>query len=463
MIRARSLSILGVIALAACAEPPTNPSAVATGRPLAHANAAGKHLVFFNSKAPADFSDRVAALGGAVDASYDGVGVAVVSGLNESAAADLASTSGVNAVEMDHEYQILPDVGTPDVTAADVVAASPTNPAGAFFYARQWHLRQIKADAAWAAGNLGSPEVRVAILDTGIDYLHADLAGRVDLSRSVSFIPSDDALVDAFFPGRHHSTDLRFHGTHVAATVASNGNAAAGVTSMTTLMSVKVLNVNGSGSAAGILAGIVFAVDNGAHIINMSLGFQNPLPEATFRPFAKTLNRAFQYAHANGVAVIVAAGNEAYNVDTKGFFKLLCENVHVTCVSATGPTSSLGVNGPWTNLDSPAVYTNFGVKSISIAAPGGNTGGAVTAACSGTSLVIPVCQTGTFVVGVNGTSMASPHAAGVAALILAQRGSMPPGALRSILENQVDDLGPSGKDAFYGRGRINAAKALGLE
>src|SRR4030095_3050981 len=102
-------------------------------------------------------------------------------------------------------------------------------------------------------------------------------------------------------------------------------------------------------------------------------------------------------------------------------------------------------NGPWTNIDAPAGYTNFGSSALNVAAPGGNAASFVYAACSRTSLLIPVCQTGTFVVGSQGTSMAAPHVTGTAALLVSTLGRNP-GAIKNALQGTADDLGATGTD-----------------
>jgi subtilisin family serine protease len=346
-----------------------------------------------------------------------------------------------------------------------VLPASPSDPTTATRYNRAWGMQQIGTNVAWAAGKLGSPSIKVAILDTGIDYLYPDLAGLVDLENSASFVPSDDAIAAALFPTRHVSTDLHYHGTHVAATVASNANIIAGMTTKTTLMAVKVLNVNGSGATSGILAGIVFAADRGADVINMSLGNRS-LPFSMKNKgnkdfFNKVVDKAFKYAHAKGVTIVVAAGNEAQNLDVAQTFKPYCGAMHVICVSATGPTAG-GTVGPWTNIDAFAGYSNYGYNKVNVAAPGGNTGASVWSACSSSSLQIPQCRTGVFILGASGTSMATPHVAGLAALLKAD-GKTAHGLVRSTIENSADDLGPVGEDAQYGKGRINVARALGLQ
>jgi subtilisin family serine protease len=302
--------------------------------------------------------------------------------------------------------------------------------------------------------------VTVAILDTGIDYLYPDLWDRVDLSRSISFVPSDDALVDANSPGRHYVTDLYFHGTHVAATVASNAYVAAGVTSQVTLMGVKVCDVEGSCEDSAVVQGIIYAVENGADVINMSLGgYFDKRDDGAYVGF---LNRLSNWANAAGVTVVVSAGNAAMDLDhDRDSYKTYCSAPNVICVSATGPTSADNIYvGPWYEVDAPASYTNYGRSAINVAAPGGSSGGYVWAACSTTSLVIPACQTGYYIVGAAGTSMAAPHVSGLAALLVEDYGRAP-GRITTVIQRTADDLGARGVDPFYGKGRINVGTAVG--
>lgn len=323
-------------------------------------------------------------------------------------------------------------------------------------------MRAIDADDAWAAGYLGSPDVTLAILDTGIGYTHADLRGLVDLDRSVSFLPREDAAVQRYFPGAHPIADLGYHGTHVAATVASNAIAAAGVTSKITLMGVKVCGTVRRGCPGGaIFAGIRHAVQNGADVINMSLG--GAFQKSDYPGYVATINRLFTYANRNNVTVVVSAGNSAADLDHDGSgYKTYCSTPTNFCVSATGPTASASRTGPFENVDAPAYYTNYGRSAINVAAPGGNRGGSVWAACSTFSILIPVCRTApTYVVGLGGTSMAAPHTSGLAALMV-EKYSKNPAQVKNAIQQSADDLGNTGTDPFYGKGRINVAKALGL-
>ncbi len=466
--------ILGAVAVTGCADDAMSPTALAPTESLATLSAGApssdNHLVVFKGNGiPSGFAAQVAALGGNVELTINAAGAAVISGVDATGLATIRSGKDVDVVEPETVLE-LPEpfaVGEAIAGVADDAPASPGDPTAAYFFPRQWNMRVIGADVTWAAGNTGSSDVTVAILDTGIGYTHYDLAGRVDLSRSISFVPADDAYVTAYFPGAHLIADIGYHGTHVAATVASNGYVAAGVTSQTTLIGVKVCSVATGGCPGGaIFAGIEHAVDNGADVINMSLG--GAFQKKAYPGYVSVLNRLFNYAHKAGVTVVVSAGNEAADLDHDFYpvthypslYKTYCSTPNNICVSATGPTAAGSVNGPWANVDAPAYYTNFGRSAINVAAPGGNTGGSVWAACSTFSLVIPVCQANGYAVGISGTSMAAPHVSGLAALMVAEHGRSP-AQVRAAIQQSADDLGQPGVDPFYGKGRINVARATG--
>jgi lantibiotic leader peptide-processing serine protease len=467
------LVLAGAVAIAGCADKDV-PTAAINPEPatLSMASETGRYLVDVPGQM-SRFQSRIAALGGTVVFAHDRTGIAVVEGLSEETAASLVP-SGI-------AKEVVPDVLIPlelpmGVEVAPAEVASPSDPTTAARYSWQWHHRAIKADVAWAAGRLGSPSVTVAILDTGLDYNYPDLVGRVDLARSRSFVPSDDALVQANFPGAHPVADLHYHGTHVGATVASNAIVAAGVTSKAMLMGVKVCSVAGSCPASAVIPGILWAADNGADVINMSLG------GATLRAgsdgYMGFLNRVFNYTNRVGVVVVVAAGNNASDLDRNYYwlrrntptqeyvhfpslFATYCDVAATLCVAATGPTARASQAGPWTNWDAPTTYTNFGRSAINVAAPGGSGAGPVVAGCSQFSLQIPVCRTGIFVLSASGTSMASPHVAGLAALLVEDYGRNP-GRIRAAIQNSADDVGDPGVDPYSGKGRINVARALGL-
>lgn len=443
---------------------PVSPLASLAGPDLASVQTeGGTYLALTRGSSLARLTAAVEAKGGEVTFSHAGVGFAVIEGITEATASELTASRLVTDIQEDFVIPMeVPEAGTPE--AAQI--ASPGNPAEASLYARQWNMRAIGADKAWAAGRTGSSDVTVAILDTGIDYEYPDLQGRVDLSRSISFIPMDDLYTAFYFPSKHPVTDLGFHGTHVAATVASNGFVAAGVTSQTTLMGVKVCGViQGGCPGSAVFSGLLHAADNGADVINMSLGGRfdkSDLAQAGFGSYVGYLNRLFNYVRRQGVTVVVSAGNDAFDLDHDGDgYKTYCDTPGVVCVSATGPTARASVNGPWQNVDAPAVYTNYGRSAITVAAPGGNSGAGVAAACSQTSLTIPICQTGNYFITISGTSMAAPHVSGLAALLVEDLGKSPSRVANQLMRS-ADDLGPRGTDPYYGKGRINVARALGL-
>lgn len=499
MKRVAPLFMAGLLGLAACSDNPAASPALAGAPSFNAEEATGTYLVRFGAAGvPAGFADQVAAMGGEVVFTHEGAGVGAVSGLTPEGAAQLAGTGLMVAsdatVEMD---PLASDVEVASAEGSSVAAdapASPTNPGTAFFYTRQWNMRAIQANAAWAAGKLGAPSVRVGILDTGLDYLHPDLYGRVDLALSRSFLSAaENARVQAAFPGAHPVADLNYHGTHVGATVASNGLAAAGVTSRVTLVGLKVCTPGtaangwrGSCPTSGTINAILYAADNGIPVINMSLGGMfNRRAVANYGgenvSFIETINAVFNYARSKGTTIVVSAGNSAIDMQNdKNSYKSYCDAPGVICVSATGPGSA-PAHGTYSSVDNLASYSNYG-GGVTVAAPGGSGRGAsaanpvpnvgyVYAACSGFSLVLPNCRsrfynpaTGAWsasVVGINGTSMAAPHTSGVAALVVA-RGASTPSAVRSGVTGSSDDLGKPGRDGIYGQGRVNAARAAGL-
>lgn len=408
-----------------------------------------KHVFLMNSGAPDGFADAVAAAGGSVSYSFAEIGLVVTDGLKDADAAALAKGNG--KVERDVMLQwvpALPDVGaTVEYGPAEAEAHNPAT--AAFFVTDQWNMRQIQAHTAWAAG-AQAPGVRVAILDTGLDDKHLDQAGLIDMVASKAFTPSISPV-----PGPEWRDD-HYHGTHVGGIVVTNGIGVAGVAPHAQLIAVKVLNSTGNGSFTNIIAGIIYATNVGADVINMSLGATAP-KAGGLGPLVAALNRAVNYAHANDVVVVSSAGNENEDLQhNESRIKIPCESGVGMCISATGPTQA------------KASYSNFGSSAIHVAAPGGEGGPVgrgvyVLSPCSTYSVAAPFCRrplpTSPFrYLYVSGTSQAAPHVSGIAALLRA-RGYQQASQIITTIEDTSDDLGKPGTDQFYGRGRINALRA----
>lgn len=426
----------------------------------------GRYLVRFNAGVPAGFAERVAALGGSVIFAHGEAALGAVAGLSPEAASALAGTDGVAGMAPDAVALLEDAPGPPDTAPLAAGIPGGGDPTAAVLYPRQWHLRAVGADRVWAAGRLGSPEVRVAILDSGLDYTHPDLAGRVDLAASRSFMPFDDMMLQRFFPGADPAADLHRHGSHVGSIVSSNGVVNAGVTSRVTLVSVKTCSAFGPCPVIEAVQGLLYAADLGVDVANLSHGMnfkRRDLAAGAGPSLVAVMHRAFAYAHRKGVTVVIAAGNSSIDMDHDGNgIKAYCNVPTVICVSATGPTAAAGVNGPWENVDAVAPYTNYGRSAITVAAPGGTLQAPVTSACSTFSVRVAPCRDPYFPFTLPGTSMAAAMVSGAAALVVEDVGRNP-AQVRARLMNTADDLGAPGHDPYYGRGRINLPRALGLE
>jgi subtilisin family serine protease len=405
-----------------------------------------QHVFLFND-IPSDFAQQVTAAGGQVVRTHPAIGVAVASGLSDAAAKKIA-----NGNSFDRDVQVRWTPSAADAQASVFAqTAQPDSlkpPQTAAFLPLQWNMRQIHAVEAWT-GHTGIPSVRVAIVDTGLDAFHIDLAGLIDTASSMAFEPSTR--------GPPAWEDDNFHGSHVGGIVTSNNIGVAGVAPNVTLIAVKVLNASGSGSFANVIAGILWATDVGANVINMSLGaYVSRQQDAQHLDAA--LQRAINYANSHGVFVAIAAGNSHIDLqhDSQGI-SVPCELGVNMCVSATS------------DLDTLASYSNYGTNAIDVGAPGGD------ADAPPISFVLSVCSSratepgleacdgavGTHYAFAAGTSMASPHVAGTAAFVDSQfGGTLEPSQIRTIIDQTADVIDGSGASPFFGHGRINTLRAV---
>lgn len=440
------------------------------------------HYILLSSSEtlPAGLENQLTALGGEVTALMAEAGVAAVSSDDPDFIAKASQLSGIRSVVRDAEIQWYnpEQMKTYELTEADAAAmAANVNPASSgdndpyFFY--QWGATAIQAPAAWNTGARGQG-VRVAVLDSGFDLKHPDLMPNVDLAASRSFVPGE-GLQFVPKPSKTFS-----HGTHVAGTIGAvdNNMGVIGIAPDATLILVKVLKDAGSGSFSSILQGIVWASMQGADVINMSLGgalprngrylVDNGTPNDTSDDYVVNDTKATQellvamtritnLAHRNGATIIAAAGNDANNGNTDGSLMYIPAHApSVISISATAPTG--WAFNTQTNLDVPASYSNFGTPDVDFSAPGGDGKLYPTPGYHYDMVLSLGNQSYTWSAG---TSMAAPHAAGVAALIIsANGGKMNPAHVKAVLRASSDDLGAPARDAFYGFGRINALRAV---
>ena len=326
------------------------------------------------------------------------------------------------------------------------------------FFDLQWGADAIDLPQAWSTGYDGSG-VKVAVLDSGIDHNHPDIAPNLNYGCSASTVPGEDWKIR---PGIFFN-----HGTHVAGTIAApdNGIGVIGVAPKAKICAVKVLSeFTGSGAFTWVLAGIVHAADAGADIINMSLGALY-IKAGRWDGFQKQ-NKALlevgtTYAHSKGVTIIASAGNDAVNLDGP-YEALPAEAKHVLAVSAAAPEN-------WgqdfnTDLDVPSSFTNYGRNAVFIGGPGGDFDGS-SATCTVIGFSRP-CWVFDMVLSTisgswgwaAGTSMSSPHVAGVAALIKDKWPGASPQFIKDRLKKTADDK----NETFFGKnsGRVNAYRAL---
>jgi len=322
-----------------------------------------------------------------------------------------------------------------------------------------WGVKKIGAPAAWDTTH--GAGVVVAVVDTGVDYTHPDLAANIwsNPGETPNNGVDDDGngYVDDihgwnFVDDNNDPQDLYGHGTHVAGTIAAVGDNALGVVGVafeSHIMPVRALNRYGDGAIDVMAQAIVYAVDNGADVINASWGGTGQ---------SALIADATAYAHAHGVVFVAAAGNGSTDMST--FFP--ANDANAIAVAAT------------THLDAAASFSNFGVK-LDVAAPGGGDApppptedfpeySVLSLRASAAQLLYPLNNliVGNGYLRLAGTSMAAPHVAGTAALILAVHPEFSVEQVRQVLRTTADDLGAPGVDATYGYGRVNAASAVAV-
>jgi len=306
-------------------------------------------------------------------------------------------------------------------------------------YPEQWNFDQVNAEAAWDIQQGGSADVIVAVLDTGVAYETYD-----------SYVLAPDLTGTAFVAGWDfinndaHPNDDYGHGTHVTGTIAQTTNNDLGVAGLAfgvTIMPVKVLNASGSGTVAQVADGIYYAVDNGAHIINLSLSGPG---------WTQTELDAVEYALSKGVTVVCAAGNDYTTGNDPQYPAAFSSTIAVGATDFTETKAWYSNTGDYMDIVAPGGDTRIGVDQNG----DGNPDGVLQQTFAKPNY-------GAFdYYYYQGTSMAAPHVSAAAALLLSENRSLSPDGIRDVLETTASDLGPVGWDEEYGHGLLDVAAAL---
>jgi subtilisin family serine protease len=272
------------------------------------------------------------------------------------------------------------------------------------YYPSQWHLQKVQAPQAWDL-TTGSNTITIAILDTGVEPTHPDLAGKLVSGWN-------------FYDNNSDTSDQLGHGTAVAgaaAAISDNTNGVASLAWGCLIMPIRITDTNGNTALSTIATALSWAADHGARVANLSYSVS----------WSSTVKSAAQYFMSKGGLTTISSGND-------GKFYTWADNPYVLTVTAT---------------DSTDVITTWSTTgdNIDICAPGVN---------------VLTTATGGRYGNASGTSFSAPIVAGVAALVLSINPSLTGTQLRTLLEQSADDLGPVGWDTGYGYGRVNAYKAV---
>lgn len=424
---------------------------------------------------------RVQATGGTVVANYSDIGVVIATADRDDFATAVvghgvqsaAATTGLGT-----------EVESPE--EATVAAPDPATTSEPL-WANQWDMRAIQVAEAHSV-TIGNPNVVVGVLDSGIDANHPDLATQVDHSLSAGCL---SGAPDTSFAAWQPTTSD--HGTHVAGTIgaARNGVGMVGVAPGVRLASVKVVNDAGFIYPQAAVCGFMWAATHGFEVTNNSYFIDpwefNCRNDARQRPVWQAVQRALRFASSQGVLTVASAGNSQFDlqhrfvddgspndgsgpVETRlinnACLDLPAEAPGVLTVSATGPTGLT------------SFYSNYGLGVVEVAAPGGDSRVPGT---EPNGRVFSTTWPGNGWGYKQGTSMASPHVAGVAALVFSQHPGMAPNAVTALLQRTADETAcPAGRsytppgagsvehvchgstqnNGFYGHGEVNAHSAV---
>jgi thermitase len=383
----------------------------------------GQLLVKFSEASPASATAFVAQTGMSVQATIPQLGIAVVAAPAAGTNAELMATAAA--------LEASPAIEWAEPNYTFTLDATPNDP---YYSTQAPYLNRLEMPAAWDH-TMGQSDVIIAVLDTGVYMDHPDLVSGIwanskEISGTSGVDDDGNGFIDDvhgwnFAENNNKVADDYGHGTHVAGIAAArinNGIGIAGMAGGATIMPVKVFfpPPDVLGTYEDLIRAIIYATDNGARVINMSLGATS---------YSRGEEAAVNYAWDHDVVVVAAAGNTGRETDHY-------PAAHQNAIAVAATTAS----------DNRASFSTYG-DFVDVAAPG-------------SSVFSTYFDPGRPYVYMSGTSMATPHVAGLAALLLSLNPQLTNVQVRALIETNVDDLGAAGWDKFYGYGRINARKAL---
>jgi subtilisin family serine protease len=438
----------------------------------------------------------IADAGGTVVESYDQIGVVVVHSSDPDFAKTIRTVRGVTSAGATRTAplpaQSTTDVGAPQVlTEEQAQAATDEAAAGEDpLQPLQWDLPAIKADKAHEV-SLGSPDVTVAVIDTGVDDTHPDIAPNFDRAASVNCVTGKpDTTEGAWRPGTTESP----HGTHVASEIAGakNGVGITGVAPGVKVSGIKVSTTAGYFYTEAVVCGFVWAAEHGVDVTNNSYytdpWYFNCLNDPDQKALVEAITRASLYAERKGAVNVAAAGNEDYDLAADSITDPVSPNDSTPAEREIDPSECLDIPTQLPGMVTVAStgakalkssFSNYGLGVIDIAAPGGDSTRYQTPAPPATSGLILGALPGNRWGYMAGTSMASPHVAGVAALIKSTYPNASAWKVKALLSAQADDTactdpydidgdgavdavceGSADKNGFYGEGIADALDAV---
>lgn len=370
----------------------------------------------------------------------------------------LADHGAIKSFARDY-VSVVPDSIVIPVSEEMELESSPPAFADPYYWLYQWHLWHTTDVSPWGAWSitLGSPDVSVAVLDTGIDYTHGDISPNYDFGLSTSFVPYEDEM------------DYHGHGTWcgglVAAAVNDDPNdwKCIGIGPTLNLVNLKVMDASGGGWFSWVFEAVYYAVANDIDVISMSLGGYLPIGVQGAGEFLGYCNKIFTYAQRNGIVCVGSAGNAGLDMT-----KIRSYYVHVPS-QCEGVIDVIGTD-IYDDIAHTAWGSNYGTCLQGIAAPGGDLAFAGPpdwwpwpvwnfwyGLCFSTD---NWAVSGYKYAWRGGTSMAAPHVAGVAGLILSVNPDLDVGEVRDFLFQEAVDIGPEGYDKYFNHGLLNAFNSL---